>query len=223
MIDLGNDWTELLAPEFEKDYYKTLRGTLAAEYRSHAVYPHMNDIFNALRLTPYSGVKAVILGQDPYHGPGQAHGLSFSVKKGVPNPPSLQNIFKELKADLGIEPPGHGDLTQWAKEGVLLLNAVLTVRDGAPNSHAGIGWQTFTDNIFNLLNERRQPIIFLLWGKNAKAKEALITNKHHRILTAAHPSPLSATGGFFGCKHFSKCNLFLELEGETPINWKITD
>lgn len=221
MIDFGNDWTELLAAEMEKDYYKTLRRTLAAEYRSVMVYPHMNDIFNALRLVPYRGVKAVILGQDPYHGRGQAHGLSFSVQKGVPKPPSLVNIFRELQDDLGFEPPDHGNLTQWAREGVLLLNAVLTVREGQPNSHAGIGWQTFTDNIFRILNERGETAVFILWGKNAKAKEPLITNKKHRILTAAHPSPLSAYNGFFGCRHFSKCNNLLDTAGISPINWKI--
>ncbi|MDR1704818.1 MAG: uracil-DNA glycosylase [Clostridiales bacterium] len=223
MIDLGNDWTELLAGEFEKDYYKEMRKRLAYEYKTQTVYPHMNDIFNALRYVALADVKAVILGQDPYHGPGQAHGLSFSVKRGVAKPPSLINIFKEIQSDLGITPPGHGDLTAWAKEGVLLLNAVLTVRAGAANSHANIGWQIFTDNVFKILNERDGTIIFMMWGKNAKAKEPYITNKNHRILTAAHPSPLSASNGFFGCRHFSRCNMLLELAGAEPVNWKIED
>jgi uracil-DNA glycosylase len=223
MIDIGNDWTELLAEEFEKDYYKEMRKRLAYEYKTQTVYPHMNDIFNALRYVARKDVKAVILGQDPYHGPGQAHGLSFSVKKGVTKPPSLVNIFKELQTDLGITPPGHGELTAWAREGVLLLNAVLTVRAGDANSHANIGWQLFTDNIFRLLNDRNGTIVFMMWGKNAKAKEPLITNKNHRILTAAHPSPFSADNGFFGCRHFSRCNMLLEISGVEPINWKIED
>ncbi|MDR1703620.1 MAG: uracil-DNA glycosylase [Clostridiales bacterium] len=223
MIDLGNDWTELLSEEFEKDYYKEMRKRLAYEYKTQTVYPHMNDIFNALRYVARKDVKAVILGQDPYHGPGQAHGLSFSVQRGVTKPPSLVNIFKELQADLGISPPGHGELTAWAREGVLLLNAVLTVRAGAANSHANIGWQLFTDNVFKLLNDRSGTIVFMMWGKNAKAKEPLITNKNHRILTAAHPSPFSADGGFCGCRHFSRCNMLLEISGVEPVNWKIED
>ncbi|MCL2703392.1 MAG: uracil-DNA glycosylase [Defluviitaleaceae bacterium] len=221
MVDLGNDWNGVLADEFEKEYYQNMRKVLAAEYRSRVIYPHMNDIFNSFRLTPFNGVKAVILGQDPYHGPGQAHGLCFSVKKPTPKPPSLVNIFKELENDLNITSPDHGDLTAWAEEGVLLLNTVLTVREGQANSHAGIGWQTFTDNVIKLLNERNGTIVFILWGKNAKAKEEFITNPKHKRLTAAHPSPLSAYNGFLGCKHFSSCNTLLELNGVSPINWRI--
>lgn len=221
MIDLGNDWNELLKEEFEKEYYLELRKKLASEYRSHTVYPDMYDIFNALRYTAYKDVKAVILGQDPYHGRGQAHGLSFSVKKGVPKPPSLQNIFKELEMDIGVPEPAHGELTSWAGEGVLLLNAVLTVRSGSPNSHINLGWQTFTDRIISILNSRKEPLVFLLWGKNAKAKETLINSARHKILTAAHPSPYSAYSGFFGCRHFSKTNEFLAENGIGSINWEI--
>ena len=221
MVDLGNDWNGILMPEFEKDYYQSMRKVLAAEYKSRVIYPHMNDIFNAFRLTPYNGVKAVILGQDPYHGAGQAHGLSFSVRQPVTKPPSLVNIFKELEDDTGIKPPDHGDLTAWAKDGVLLLNTVLTVREAQPNSHAAIGWQTFTDNVIKFLNDREKTIVFILWGRNAKTKEAFITNPKHKKLTAAHPSPLSAYNGFFGCKHFSKCNTLLEINGVKPVNWRI--
>ena len=181
----------------------------------------MHDIFNALKLTPYHSVKAVILGQDPYHGPGQAHGLSFSVQKGVIPPPSLKNIFKELEDDLGVVPPDHGELTEWARQGVLLLNTVLTVRASNPNSHKEIGWQTFTDNVVRKLNEREKPMVFLLWGANARRKVELITNPNHLILTCAHPSPFSANSGFFGCRHFSKTNAFLEARGQAPIDWQI--
>ena len=181
----------------------------------------MNDIFNALRRTSYSDVKAVILGQDPYHGAGQAHGMCFSVKKGTPPPPSLQNIFKELKSDLGIDPPNHGELTAWADSGVLLLNTVLTVREGQANSHKGMGWEQFTDRIIELLNQREKPMVFLLWGGNARSKARLITNPNHLVLQCAHPSPLSAYNGFFGCRHFSKTNEFLEQHGIAPINWKL--
>ncbi len=182
----------------------------------------MYDIFNALKYTAYKDVKAVILGQDPYHGPGQAHGLCFSVKKGVAPPPSLVNIFRELQDDLGIEPPAHGELTQWAQNGVLLLNTVLTVRAGAANSHRNMGWEIFTDRVISLLNERETPMVFLLWGTPAKQKSKLITNKNHLILQTVHPSPLSAYGGFFGCRHFSQCNEFLVSKGIDPINWQIT-
>lgn len=221
MVELGNDWDAVLADEFEKEYYQKLRKNLAYEYKTQTIYPSMYDIFNALKLTPYSEVKAVILGQDPYHGPGQAHGLSFSVKKGVAPPPSLQNIFKELQADLGVTPPGHGELTDWARQGVLLLNTVLTVRASSPNSHKEIGWQIFTDNVVKKLNEREKPMVFLLWGANAKRKAELITNPNHLILTCAHPSPFSAQNGFFGCRHFSKANAFLQARGESPIDWQI--
>jgi len=221
MVNFGNDWNEVLAGEFSKDYYQAMRKVLAAEYRTQRIYPHMDDIFNAFKLPPYNGVKAVILGQDPYHGPGQAHGLSFSVKKPVPPPPSLLNMYKELKDDLNIDPPAHGDLTSWASEGVLLLNAVLTVRAGQANSHAGIGWQTFTDNVIQTLNDREGFIVFILWGRNARLKESLITNPRHRILAAAHPSPLSAYNGFFGCGHFAKANGFLKANGMDMIDWRV--
>ena len=221
MVEIGNDWDELLAPEWKQEYYQKLRRILAHEYRTQTVYPDMYDIFNALKYTPYHSVKAVILGQDPYHGPGQAHGLSFSVRKPVPPPPSLQNIIEEQKNDLGISPPSHGDLTKWAEQGVLLLNTVLTVRRGQPNSHAGIGWQILTDRIISLLNQRETPLVFLLWGANAGQKQRLLTAEHHLILKAPHPSPLSAHRGFFGCRHFSKTNQFLEGAGETPIDWSL--
>ena len=195
MVHLGNDWDEILAGEFQKEYYLRLRQILKQEYCTQTIYPSMYDLFNALRFTPCSQVKAVIIGQDPYHGPGQAHGLSFSVQKGVPIPPSLQNIFKELQDDLGVQPPHHGCLEAWARNGVLLLNNVLTVRAGQPNSHKGIGWETFTDDVIKILNERDQPIVFLLWGANARAKQPLLTNPNHLVLTAPHPSPLSAYSG----------------------------
>lgn len=222
MVNIGNEWDKLLQDEFRKEYYLRLREFLKAEYSSRNVFPPMNDIFNALRYTSYSDVRAVILGQDPYHGMGQAHGLCFSVKKGVQPPPSLQNIFKELNADLGITPPNHGELTQWAKSGVLLLNTALTVREGQANSHRGQGWEILTDRVIELLNEREAPIVFLLWGGNARAKAKLITNRKHLVLQCAHPSPLSAYNGFFGCKHFSRCNDFLMSQGMSPIDWRIT-
>lgn len=221
MMHIGNEWDALLADEIRKDYYLRLREFLKREYSQYRIYPPMNDIFNALRRTSYSDVKAVILGQDPYHGAGQAHGMCFSVKKGTPPPPSLQNIFKELKADLGIDPPGHGELTGWADSGVLLLNTVLTVREGQANSHKGKGWEQFTDRVIQLLNRREQPMVFLLWGGNARAKAGLITNPAHLVLQCAHPSPLSAYNGFFGCRHFSKTNEFLQSRGIEPINWKL--
>lgn len=221
MMHIGNEWDELLADEIKKDYYLRLREFLKQEYSQHRIYPPMNDIFNALRHTSYSDVKAVILGQDPYHGAGQAHGMCFSVKKGTPPPPSLQNIFKELKADLGIDPPPHGELTAWAEQGVLLLNTVLTVREGQANSHRGMGWENFTDRIIELLNEREKPMVFLLWGGNARSKAKLVTSPQHLVLQCAHPSPLSAYNGFFGCRHFSKANEFLEKNGIEPIDWRL--
>lgn len=220
MVNIGNDWDTILEEEFEKEYYKELRKFLVQEYKTQIIYPSMYDIFNGLKFTAYNGVKAVILGQDPYHEPNQAHGLCFSVQKGVRKPPSLVNIFKELKADLGIEPPDHGCLEDWARQGILLLNTVLTVRRGQANSHKGKGWEVFTDRVISLLNEREKPMVFILWGAHAKAKTALITNKNHLILTAAHPSPLSAHNGFWGCKHFSKANEFLSQYGE-EIQWRI--
>ena len=219
MVSLGNDWDELLGGEFKKEYYNVLRAFLKDEYEKTTVYPEKDDIFNALKSTPYKNVKVAIFGQDPYHGPNQAHGMCFSVKEGVRKPPSLVNILKELKEDLGIPIPQSGCLQAWAEEGVLLLNAVLTVRAGQANAHKGKGWEIFTDRIIELLNQREQPVVFLLWGANARAKKALITEKRHCILEAVHPSPLSAYKGFFGCKHFSKANEFLIKNGIEPVDW----
>ena len=221
MVNIGNEWDKLLADEFKKDYYLQLRQFLISEYNSHTIYPPMNDIFNALKTTSYSDIKAVILGQDPYHGAGQAHGMCFSVKKGTPPPPSLQNIFKEIHDELGLPIPPHGELTKWAKNGVLLLNTVLTVREGQANSHRGHGWEILTDRIIELLNERDTPIVFLLWGGNARSKAKLITNPKHLVLQCAHPSPLSAYNGFFGCGHFIKANEFLKNNGIEPIDWSL--
>lgn len=221
MVHFGNDWDQVLAGEFEKEYYQRLRVFLAQEYRSHVIHPDMNDIFNALKWTSYADTKVVIFGQDPYHGQNQAHGLAFSVQKGVAIPPSLLNMYKELSEELGCYIPNNGYLEKWARQGVLLLNASLTVRDGDANSHRNKGWEIFTDRVVELLNERNDPIIFLLWGNNAKEKQRLITNPRHRILTAAHPSPLSASRGFFGCGHFRDVNLLLEHMGKTPIDWQI--
>jgi len=223
MVNLGNSWDTLLAEEFQKDYYQQLRKNLAQEYKTRTIYPAMDNIFNALKYTSYEDVKVLLLGQDPYHGPGQAHGLCFSVQKGVDKPPSLKNMFKELKSDLGIAAPSHGCLTDWAKQGILLLNTVLTVREGEPNSHKKLGWTTFTDKVIELLNEREDPVIFVLWGRNALEKLPLITNSHHYVLSAAHPSPLSASRGFLGCKHYSKINEILKSMGKTPIDWKISE
>lgn len=221
MVHIGNDWDEILADEFQSEYYKKIRYWLKKEYEEQTIYPPMDDIFNALKYTPYADVKVVLLGQDPYHGAGQAHGLCFSVQPGVTPPPSLKNMFKEIQDDLGIAPPKGGTLTKWAKQGVLLLNTVLTVREASPNSHKNIGWTTFTDHIIERLNDHEKPIVFLLWGANARSKKKLITNSQHLILECAHPSPLSARNGFFGCKHFSKCNTFLEMSGLTPIDWDL--
>ena len=216
-----NDWQELLESEMEKEYYQNLRQFLIKEYSTRTIYPDMYDIFNALHLTAYKDVKAVILGQDPYHGPNQAYGLAFSVKEGIRIPPSLVNIYKELHDDLGCYIPNNGCLTKWAKEGVLLLNASLTVRAGEANSHSRIGWEIFTDHIIKLLNEREDPIVFILWGNNARRKKEMITNPKHYIIESVHPSPLSASRGFFGSKPFSKTNRFLERIGKEPIDWQI--
>ena len=221
MVNIGNDWDALLADEFKKEYYLKLREFLKAEYFSKTVYPPMHDIFNALKYTSFEQTKVVILGQDPYHGPGQAHGLCFSVKEGVKFPPSLQNIWKELHDEYGYDAPPSGELTEWAKRGVLLLNTTLTVRQGMPQSHKGQGWEILTDAIISLLNQKETPVVYLLWGANAWAKKALIKNPRHLVLECAHPSPLSAYRGFFGCKHFSQANEFLKANGVTPIDWQI--
>lgn len=221
MVKIGNEWDQKLEGEFQKEYYLKLRHFLAKEYRTKKVYPDMYDIFNALKFTSYGDVKVVILGQDPYHGEGQAHGLCFSVKKGIEPPPSLKNIFKELNRDTGMKTPSHGELTSWANQGVLLLNTVLTVRAGEANSHKGMGWEIFTDRVIQLLNDREDPIVFILWGANARRKKETITNTRHFVLEAAHPSPLSAYNGFFGCGHFSKTNKILKSLGKTPIDWEI--
>ncbi len=221
MSILKNDWQHYLEKEFEKDYYKKLRATLIEEYRHHTVYPDKHDLFNALHFTSFKEVKVVIIGQDPYHGPNQAHGLSFSVKPGVPIPPSLQNIYKELQSELGCPIPSHGYLIKWATQGVLLLNTTLSVRSGQPNSHASLGWHHFTSEVIRTLNYHETPVVFLLWGKNAYSLKSLITNPNHLILTAPHPSPLSAHRGFFGCDHFKKANEFLVGHGLTAIDWQI--
>ncbi len=221
MVNIGNKWDEVLAGEFEKDYYQRLRTFLIEEYRSKTIYPDMHDIFNALKATSYEDVKVVILGQDPYHEPGQAHGMAFSVKKGVKTPPSLINIYKEIKDDLGYDIPEHGYLMKWAQDGVLLLNTCLTVQEHRANSHKGKGWEQFTDQVISLLNRREKPVVFILWGANAKSKQQLITGKQHLILTGAHPSPLSAYNGFFGGKYFSRANAFLTENGEEPVDWSI--
>ncbi len=221
MINFENEWDDLLREEFQKPYYLALRAFLKSEYNGFTVYPDMFDIFNALKYTSYGDVKAVILGQDPYHEPGQAHGLAFSVPDGIVLPPSLKNIYKELSADLGVPAPTAGCLIPWARQGVLLLNTSLTVRRGQANSHRGMGWEIFTDRIISLLNDREKPVVFILWGANARAKTKLVTNPRHCILQSAHPSPLSAHNGFFGSRPFSKCNAFLEANGMQPIDWVI--
>ena len=219
MVKFGNDWDEVLKGEFEKEYYLKLRQFLRVEYGNYTVYPPMEDIFNALKVTAYNSVKAIILGQDPYHNPNQAHGMCFSVKNGVP-PPSLVNIFKEIdNNNEGERGERNGDLTGWAKSGVLLLNTVLTVRENQPLSHRDKGWEIFTDAVIAALNRREKPVIFLLWGAQARAKKALITNPSHIVLTAAHPSPLSAYSGFMGCGHFKQVNTILVNRGEGPIIW----
>ena len=221
MVTLGNLWDEILKEEFEKEYYQKIRKFLVYEYNHYRIFPDMHDIFNALKIADYNDIKVVIIGQDPYHEEGQAHGLCFSVQKGVTTPPSLVNIYKELQSDLGCYIPNNGFLEKWAKQGVLLLNNVLTVRKGQANSHKTCGWEIFTDRVISELNKREKPIVFMFWGANAKKKELLVTNKNHFILKAAHPSPLSAYNGFFGCKHFSKANEFLEKNNVSPIDWQI--
>lgn len=220
---IGNDWDEKLEAEFSQPYFAALERFLDEEYAENTVYPARENIFNALKYSGYAQTKVVILGQDPYHEPGQAHGMCFSVNKGVKIPPSLVNIYKELQADLHIPPASHGYLVDWARQGVLLLNTVLTVRRGQANSHRGKGWEHFTDRVIASLNEKETPVVFLLWGANARSKEELITNKAHLILTGAHPSPLSAFNGFFDGGYFSKTNRFLTLTGQEPINWQLPE
>jgi len=223
MVKLGNDWDEKIGREFEKEYYLKLRNFLKEEYASHTVFPDMYDLFSALKATAYSKVKVVILGQDPYHEPGQAHGMAFSVKPGVQIPPSLLNMYKEINSEFGYPIPKTGYLMKWAEQGVLLLNTVLTVRSGEANSHQNKGWENFTDEVIRQLNARRDGIVFLLWGNNAKKKKELITNPQHLILETVHPSPLSASRGFMGCGHFRKANEFLISNLKSPIDWKIED
>lgn len=221
MISFNNNWDDILKDEFDKQYYLELREFLIKEYKSHLIYPDKYKIFEALKLTDYEDVKIVILGQDPYHGPNQAHGLAFSVSLGVPIPPSLLNIYKELERDINFRIPNHGYLVDWSKQGVLLLNTALTVRSGMANSHRGKGWEVFTDQVIRLLSLREKPMVFLLWGKNAAEKEALIDTSKHLVLKAPHPSPLSAHRGFLGCGHFSKANEFLIKNSIAPINWQL--
>lgn len=221
MLDFHNDWNDILKDLISGDNYKKIREFLKTEYFTREVYPPMEEIFNAFKLTPYSNIKAVILGQDPYHEPGEAHGLCFSVRQGTKMPPSLQNIYKELKSDLSIDNGDKTDLTPWAKQGVFLLNTTLTVRRGQANSHQNCGWTEFTDEVIKIINERQTPVVFILWGRNACNKKALIDTNRHLVLESAHPSPLSAYNGFFGCRHFSKTNDFLIKNGVPPIDWQL--
>ena len=221
MAAIQNDWLDALKEEFRQPYYKKLFQTVNEEYRTRQIFPPADDIFNAFHLTPLHEVKVVILGQDPYHGEGQAHGLCFSVRPGVDIPPSLVNIYQELHDDLGCTIPNHGCLTKWAKQGVLLLNTVLTVRAHQANSHKGIGWEEFTDAAIRKLNEQDRPIVFMLWGRPAQAKKSMLHNPKHLILEAPHPSPLSAYRGFFGSRPFSQANRLLEAQGVEPVDWQI--
>ena len=218
---IANDWLEPFKEEFKKDYYKSLYNTVNNEYRKFTVYPPADDIFNAFHYTPLANVKVVIIGQDPYHEPGQAHGLCFSVKKGVQIPPSLVNIYKEMHSDLGCYIPNNGYLVKWAEQGVLLLNSVLTVRAHVAFSHKNIGWEKFTDAAIDIVNKQERPVVFMLWGNAAIQKAEKVDRNRHYVLTAPHPSPLSASRGFFGCRHFSKCNDFLIKNGFEPIDWQI--
>ena len=222
MIKLGGGWDEKLADIFNDEHYLQIRKFLKDEYSHHVIYPSMYDIFNAFKFTPYDKLKAVILGQDPYHEEGQAHGLSFSVNKGIKIPPSLVNIYKELYNDLGIPPHEDGYLKKWAEQGVLLLNTVLTVRQGLANSHKGKGWEWFTDSVIKVVNEKETPVVFILWGANARSKKSLIDTSKHYIIESAHPSPLSCYNGFFGSKPFSKTNDFLISRGIQPIDWDLS-
>ena len=220
-VEIGNDWDEILKDEWTKDYYLNLRKNLINEYKKYTVYPNMFDIFNALKKVSYEDCKVVILGQDPYHGKGQAHGFSFSVKKGVKIPPSLLNVYKELRDDLGLYIPDNGNLEKWADQGVLLLNSTLTVRAGSPNSHKDLGWSILTDEIIKKLNKREKPIVFILWGRFAQSKEIFLTNPNHLIIKSSHPSPFAAHRGFFGSRPFSRTNDFLLKNNMSPIDWQI--
>ncbi|MGF7046194.1 uracil-DNA glycosylase [Paenibacillus sp. DS2015] len=217
----GNDWDDILQDEMKEPYFQDLQETIKKEYKEHTVYPPLDHLYEALRLTPYQETKALILGQDPYHGAGQAHGLSFSVLPGVRIPPSLRNMYKELHDDLGTEIPNHGCLTHWGQEGVLLLNTVLTVREGQPTSHQGLGWELFTDAIIKKLNEREESLVFILWGSHAIRKAQLINSNIHKIVQSTHPSPLAAYRGFLGSRPFSQCNEFLQSIDKAPIDWAI--
>lgn len=221
MIKLGGGWDEVLAPLFQDERYKKIREFLKSEYSTRTIYPDMYDLYNCFRYTPFDSLKAVLLGQDPYHEPNQAHGLCFSVKDGVKNPPSLENIFKELQSDLGVERPKSGNLTKWAKEGVLLMNTSLTVREHLANSHSKCGWSWFTDSVINIISENKEHVVFILWGGNARSKKPLIDTNKHLVLECAHPSPLSAYNGFFGSKHFSKTNEYLKKFGISQIDWDL--
>ncbi len=220
---IGNNWDLYLKDEYKKDYFINLKQFVSNEYKNKIIYPKMSEIFNAFEKTPYEKVKVVILGQDPYHGEKEAEGLSFSVKVGIQKPPSLINIFSELESDLGIKPPNHGSLVSWAEQGVLLLNSTLTVVKDCPKSHSNKGWEIFTDEVIRIINKKETPVVFILWGSDARSKKYLITNKKHLVIESAHPSPLSAYRGFFGSKPFSKTNDFLIANNIKPIDWKIKD
>ncbi len=220
-VNIDSSWKTVLVDEFTKNYFTELRNKVRIEYKSNVIYPHPTKIFNAFSLTPFNKVKVVVIGQDPYHGENQAHGLSFSVENGVKIPPSLNNIFKELKSDLKINLPKSGNLSSWAEQGVLMLNSVLTVRSGVANSHKNIGWEIFTENVINIISSQLSNIVFILWGKQAQEKIKIIDTKKHLILKSAHPSPLSAYNGFFGCKHFSKCNAYLKKSNKKEIDWSL--
>ncbi len=223
MATFNNQWDLILQDELASENYRCLQTFLDGEYAAGPVYPPREQVFSALRTTDFDRVKVLLLGQDPYHGPGQAHGYAFSVQRGVKTPPSLQNIYKELQTDLGCTVPTHGNLLEWAEQGVLMLNTVLTVRESQPNSHRNKGWEAFTDSVIRHLDKREKPMVFLLWGGNARQKLPLIRGMQHLVLAAAHPSPLSAYNGFFGCRHFSKTNAFLTCSGQSPIDWQIHD
>ena len=220
-VNIEPTWNAVLADEFNKKYFSELRNKVRLEYKTKTIYPHPTNIFNAFSLTPFDQVKVVIIGQDPYHGENQAHGLCFSVRNNIKVPPSLNNIFKELKSDLNIDPPNSGNLSLWAKQGVLMLNSVLTVRKGLANSHKNLGWEIFTENVIGIISSKLNNIVFLLWGRQAQEKIKIIDTNKHLVLKSAHPSPLSAYNGFWGCKHFSKCNTYLKKNNKKEIDWSI--